>query len=105
MGPMETVYERSQRTGFIAGPNNRMVNGSAAKDPAPEAPAPNYRDGEDGSQCRDCTHYNFDGRMCTKYNFAAKPLMTCDAFEAAAPAPEQAQMPMEVPEESESEYA
>jgi hypothetical protein len=84
MGPnFETVDERARRTGFIAGPNHRQMSTMDSPKPAEESPAPNYRDGEDGSQCMNCAHYQFDQRMCSKFNFEAKPLKTCDAFEAS----------------------
>jgi hypothetical protein len=83
MGPsrFESVDERARRTGFVSGPSNKSVPGM--DQPPQAAPAPNYRNGEDGNQCRDCVHYGFEERRCAKYDFDAKPLMTCDSFEAA----------------------
>jgi hypothetical protein len=77
-----SVYDRAQKTGFVAGPNHRMVR---AVDGPPEqqagSPAPNYREANDPAQtCSDCANYDLENRMCTKHNFQAKPQMVCDDF-------------------------
>lgn len=89
MGKFSTVSERGQRNGgFLSGPNHRMLMAGGLR-PAPEAdsasPAPNYREGEPGHECRNCANYEFGARHCSKYDFDAKPLMVCDGFDAQEP--------------------
>lgn len=100
MIPMETVDERTRRTGFIAGPNHRQMSTMDSPQPEPQAPAPNYRSGEDGHQCMDCAHYDMNARQCQQHNFAAKPLMVCDSFESKG---EEAAEPEGMSEYSEQE--
>lgn len=94
-GKPMTVDERAQRTGFLSGPSNRMVNQSEA--PKEEAsPAPNYRPADDPAiTCSDCAHYDLAERSCKQFNFPAKPQYVCDAWadpDAAAVAAEEPMM-------------
>lgn len=95
MKPMETVYDRSKRMGFIAGPNNRMARNRdlAEAEAGPKKPAegegeapPNLHDaGETMDSCASCmnstTAEGESGLTCAKYKCPARASDVCDDFD------------------------
>lgn len=85
VGRKGSVYERAQATGYVTGPSHRVLNTRKQAEEPAKVPAPNYRQADDISQtCSSCMHYDFENRQCGKYQFAAKPQMVCDGYEASS---------------------
>lgn len=120
MKPRESVYERTRRMGFIAGPKNRMaaaVDMGEKSKPTPgkpvsgeeveeEAAPPNLRDAmETMDSCGSCAHASMPdggeelkGMQCGKYKCDVQSSDVCDDYSDEV-APEVDKESEEAPEE------
>lgn len=83
VGKPLTVFERAQRTGYVTGPQHRLVDTLAPPAEAQNSPAPNYRVAvQPDESCSECVHFALDPKFCNRFNFNARPQYVCDDFEA-----------------------
>lgn len=103
MKPRESVYERTKRMGFIAGPNNRMARARDMAEQASPKPAPapkedggesdgppNLRDAQETiDTCADCVHFKpsegeEETAQCAKFKCPVKSYEICDDYSDGA---------------------